>query len=309
MSAPKRDACTFVTRNPSGSSRINRNPLANFEETLPRIPLQKFEPVSKVVDGEVIGAQPFGEFAPSEGRRDGCWQQCAGRIRGHRCRTAVVAQVVDENASTPDTLRNGGDIAVGAVSRHRLRERGGERFRFVPTDQWLDRNHDMEPLAARCLDEAFQTASLKPVAKLFCRLNNPRDWAARPSSAESNSRMRSHRVAKHRRGTARLAEPVRAATVSQVLIAGPSLEKESLRRALRNCSDYNTRRECSGDVIGTVFDVFAELGVKDSPVFGIKCATINGRSLKSAIAACCTVGKPHNITNQRSQILKGTFPF
>jgi hypothetical protein len=129
MSAPKRDACTFVTRNPSGSSRINRNPLANFEETLPRIPLQKFEPVSKVVDGEVIGAQPFGEFAPSEGRRDGCWQQCAGRIRGHRCRTAVVAQVVDENASTANTLRNGGDIAVGPVSRHRLRDRGGERFR------------------------------------------------------------------------------------------------------------------------------------------------------------------------------------
>ncbi len=62
--------------------------------------------------------------------------------------------------------------------------------------------------------------------------------------------------------------------LGQVLIAGPSLEKESLRRALRNCSDYNTRQECSGDVTGTVFDVFAELGVKDSPILGIKNATI-----------------------------------
>jgi signal peptidase I len=62
--------------------------------------------------------------------------------------------------------------------------------------------------------------------------------------------------------------------LGQVLIAGPSLERESLRRALRNCSDYNTRQECSGDVTGTVFDVFAELGAKDSTVLGIKCAAI-----------------------------------
>jgi hypothetical protein len=112
-----------------GSSRINGNPLANFEETSPRIPLQKFEPVSKVADGEVVSAQAFGEFAPREGRRHGRSRQCAGRIWGHRCRIAVVAQVVDENASTANTLRNGGDIAVGPVSRHRLRDRGGERFR------------------------------------------------------------------------------------------------------------------------------------------------------------------------------------
>jgi signal peptidase I len=36
--------------------------------------------------------------------------------------------------------------------------------------------------------------------------------------------------------------------IGQVLIASQSLEKESLRRALRKCSDFNNRRECSGDV-------------------------------------------------------------
>lgn len=61
--------------------------------------------------------------------------------------------------------------------------------------------------------------------------------------------------------------------IGQVLIASQSLEKESLRRALRNCSDFNTRRECSGDVTGTVFDLFADLGVNSSTL-AINCATI-----------------------------------
>jgi hypothetical protein len=61
--------------------------------------------------------------------------------------------------------------------------------------------------------------------------------------------------------------------IGQVLIASQSLGKESLRRALRNCSDFNTLRECSGDVTGTVFDLFADLHV-NSPTLAINCATI-----------------------------------
>jgi len=42
--------------------------------------------VVRLLDGEAVL-----DLLPGEGRRDGCSRQCAGRIRGHRCRTAVVA--------------------------------------------------------------------------------------------------------------------------------------------------------------------------------------------------------------------------
>jgi len=38
---------SFVARNPFESSGINRNPQANLDETLRRIPLQKFAPMSR----------------------------------------------------------------------------------------------------------------------------------------------------------------------------------------------------------------------------------------------------------------------
>jgi hypothetical protein len=73
-----------------GSSRINGNPLANFEETSPRIPLQKFEPVSKVADGEVVSAQAFGEFAPREGRDT----DARGNARAEYGATAVALRLL-----------------------------------------------------------------------------------------------------------------------------------------------------------------------------------------------------------------------
>ena len=64
-----------------------------------------------------------------------------------------------------------------------------------------------------------------------------------------------------------------------VLINGPTLERESLRRALRQCpGDPNTKgtqSECTGYVTGLVYDVFAELGVPNHPALGIKNATIS----------------------------------
>jgi hypothetical protein len=66
-----------------------------------------------------------------------------------------------------------------------------------------------------------------------------------------------------------------------VLINGPTLERESLRQALRQCpGDPDTKGiqpECTGDVTGLVYDVFAELGMPNNPTLGIKNATISWR--------------------------------
>jgi hypothetical protein len=52
--------------------------------------------------------------------------------------------------------------------------------------------------------------------------------------------------------------------LGQILIEGSSLERENLRRALNNCTDFPPRigKECSGDVTGTVYDVFSEIYAK-----------------------------------------------
>jgi hypothetical protein len=66
-----------------------------------------------------------------------------------------------------------------------------------------------------------------------------------------------------------------------VLINGPTLDRESLRRALRQCpGDPNAKGaqpECTGDVTGLVYDVLAELGIPNDPTLGIKNSIISWR--------------------------------
>lgn len=60
----------------------------------------------------------------------------------------------------------------------------------------------------------------------------------------------------------------------EVMVDSQSLERGSLRRALHNCFDFNTRPECAGDITGMVVDIFTDLGVNNYPILGIKNATI-----------------------------------
>lgn len=59
-----------------------------------------------------------------------------------------------------------------------------------------------------------------------------------------------------------------------VIIDGPTLDRESLRRALRTCTDFGRRPQCTGDITGTVYDPYAELGVRGNAVIGVKNASI-----------------------------------
>src|ERR1700684_532237 len=79
--------------------RILRYPLPDLEKIRPWIAPQISQPVAKIIDREVIRPQPFRQFLPCERRRNRSLRQRAGRVRGDRGRSALVAQSVDEDAA------------------------------------------------------------------------------------------------------------------------------------------------------------------------------------------------------------------
>src|SRR5262245_9640064 len=149
-----------------------RYPLAQIEESLPRIGRQKAQPLAQIVDAKMIGTHAFRQLLPGERRRD---RRLLARARGIGCdrrRATAVAEIVDEDASVPRTLRHGGDIALRIVLAHRLRNRSGECLGRVPIEARSDRHHDMQALAARGLHEAFKLHLLEPLPHLACRLDD-----------------------------------------------------------------------------------------------------------------------------------------
>lgn len=62
----------------------------------------------------------------------------------------------------------------------------------------------------------------------------------------------------------------------EILIDGPTLDRASLRRMINDCSAFilDQGPKCMGSITGTVYDTFAELGVKNYAILGIKNVTV-----------------------------------
>lgn len=58
-------------------------------------------------------------------------------------------------------------------------------------------------------------------------------------------------------------------------IEGDSIDRESLLRALNDCSDLNRRPECLVSVTGEVHDAMADVGISGNHMYVLKNATLN----------------------------------
>lgn len=70
----------------------------------------------------------------------------------------------------------------------------------------------------------------------------------------------------------------KGSVVGQLMIDSKTSDRDGLRRALERCSGFDKSPACRASVTGTVYDLFDELGVKNSEILGMKDATIHWTS-------------------------------
>ncbi len=115
----------------------------------PRVALELGDALHDSRDVEVIKADVPAELAPLDGRRHRRVRAGADRIRSDGCRALGVAQVVDENLAAARDLEKLRREAIGKRALEELRRGLGESFRVLPIDRGLDRDDDVQALAAR----------------------------------------------------------------------------------------------------------------------------------------------------------------
>src|SRR5262245_51185245 len=143
--------------------------LAQVEEALPWIACQEAQPLAQIVDAEMIGTHAFRQLLPGQRRRHRRLLACACRIGGDRGRATAVAEIVDENAPAPCTLRHRGDVTLRVVLAHRFRNRSGERLGGIPIEARGKWHHDVQALAARGFHEAVKPDLLEALPHLARR--------------------------------------------------------------------------------------------------------------------------------------------
>src|SRR5438105_2351001 len=149
-----------------------RQLLFDAPNVLPRVLLEAAEALHEIEDRVLVAAGGTAKFLPRDRNRHRRAGARARRIGGNRSLLERIAQIIDEDLSPAQRLRHLGEIALGIVGGHRLREGLNEGLGGVPIGAH-DGDDDVQSLAAGELDEAFEIDRGKPLANLARRIDEP----------------------------------------------------------------------------------------------------------------------------------------
>src|SRR5882724_835036 len=133
------------------------NALAELEEALPRVFLERTQTLFKILDCITIRAKPGPELGPGERRRHGGACPGAGRIGGDRRGPTRIPQVVHEDLPHTIGLGERGRVVVGETLHHFDRYRPRELLEHAPWLARSERDDHVKALAAGCLDEGRES--------------------------------------------------------------------------------------------------------------------------------------------------------
>src|SRR5262245_62856153 len=102
----------------SEKSLQTRQLLLDPPDVLPWIATDARQPLTHVLQGELVSGEPDVELAPVDRRRHRRAFAGAGRIRHDRSRAAAVAQIVDKDAAFALALGHFGNEPIGSVRLH-----------------------------------------------------------------------------------------------------------------------------------------------------------------------------------------------
>ena len=140
-----------------------RQSLPDAPDRGPRVLAQARQPLHQLLHGVLVGGFQAAQFGPVDRHRDRRAGACAGGVGRDRRRLAAVAQIVDEDALVAFGFGGARDVSVRLVRFHGLGDGSGECLGLLPRRR-LDRQDDVQALAAGSLQEGLELDGCKPFA-------------------------------------------------------------------------------------------------------------------------------------------------